>query len=89
MDGILHRVTERTWEGKLYGYRVQVFWSGGGWSMVVINPLGHVEICPPVASLADGARRARGWVEEQLKCAGATGGVVEANGLSRCQGRRT
>jgi hypothetical protein len=63
MDGILRHVTERTWVGQLHGYRVQVFRAGGSWHFHVMNPKGHTEVCPPCASLADGARRARAWVE--------------------------
>ncbi len=64
MDGLLRKLTERTWEGTLRGYRVQVFRCGGGWHFCVINQRGHVEICPPAKSLADGARRARAWIDE-------------------------
>ena len=63
MGGVLRRVTERTWAGTLGAYVVHVFWSGKSWHFAVINPRGHVETCPRAASLADGARRAREWVE--------------------------
>ena len=46
------------------GYRVQVFYAGGRWHFCIINQRGHVEICPPVATLAEGARRARAWIDE-------------------------
>jgi hypothetical protein len=65
MDGVLRKLTNRTWEGTLGGYRVQVFYAGGGWHFAVFDGLGHVKICPLVASLAEGARRARAWVEAQ------------------------
>jgi hypothetical protein len=58
-------VTDRKWEGTLHGYRVQVFSCGGGWNFAVINDRGHVEICPRAASMADGARRARAWIEHR------------------------
>jgi hypothetical protein len=66
MDGVLRKPTDRTWEGTLHRYRVQVFYAGGGWNYCVIDGLGHVKICPRVASLAGGARRARAWVEARL-----------------------
>jgi hypothetical protein len=62
IDGILRRLTERIWEGTSRGYRVQDFSCGGSWHFAIINGRGHVEICPPAASLATGARRARAWV---------------------------
>jgi hypothetical protein len=46
MDGVLRKRTDRTWEGTLHGYRVQVFDAGGGWHVAVINDRGHVENCP-------------------------------------------
>jgi hypothetical protein len=64
MDGILRCVAERTWQGFLHGYRVQVFQCGDDSSHFhVTNPKGHTEICPPAESLVDGARKARAWVE--------------------------
>jgi hypothetical protein len=63
MDGILRRVTERTWQGALAGYRVQVFRCGDSWHYCVMSPEGHTEVCPPCDSLADGAKKARAWVE--------------------------
>jgi hypothetical protein len=65
MDGALRKLTDRTWEGTLRGYRVQVFDAGGGWHFAVINDRGHVKVCPRVSSRAEGARRARAWVEAQ------------------------
>jgi hypothetical protein len=65
MDGVLRKLTDRTWEGTLHGYRVQVFDAGGGWHVAVINDRGHVKVCPRVPSLAEGARRARAWVAAQ------------------------
>jgi hypothetical protein len=59
-DGILLRVADQTWEGTLHGYRVIVS-SASGWHFAVINPEGHAEVCPRVASFAEGARRAREW----------------------------
>ena len=47
-DGILRRVCDRTWEGTLHGYRVQVFWCGETWCYAIINPKGHTEVCPRV-----------------------------------------
>ena len=62
-DGVLRRVNTCTWAGTLHGYRVQVFYCGDSWCMAVINPQGHVETCPRVESLTEGARRpvCRGW----------------------------
>jgi hypothetical protein len=57
VDGILRRVSDRTWEGTLDGYRVQVFWCGDGSCFAVINPQGHTEVCPRVASFAEGVNR--------------------------------
>jgi hypothetical protein len=65
-DGILRRVCQQTWEGTLNGYRVQVFYSGG-WCFAVINPQGHTEVCPRVGSFAEGAKRAREWVERNSR----------------------
>ena len=65
MDGQLRRLTPRTWEGTLRGYRVQVFRCGAGWFAHVMNPRGHTEACRPAASLADGAAVARAWVERR------------------------
>ena len=45
MDGVLRKRTDRTWEGTLHGYRVQVFDAGGGWHFAIINDRGHVENC--------------------------------------------
>jgi hypothetical protein len=67
MDGVLRKLTNRTWEGTLHGYRVQVFFAGGGWNYCVMDDRGQVKICPRAESLADGARRAREWVEQQLR----------------------
>jgi hypothetical protein len=64
-DGILRRVSDRTWAGTLHGYRVQVFYCGDSWCMAVINPQGHVETCPRIASFAEGAGRAREWIEKR------------------------
>jgi hypothetical protein len=59
VDGVRRKLTNRTWEGTLRGYRVQVFSAGGGWHFAVIDGRGHVKVCPRVTSLPDGARRAR------------------------------
>jgi hypothetical protein len=61
-DGILRRVADQTWAGTLRGYRVIVS-SASGWHFAVINPKGHTQVCPRVASFAEGARRAREWIE--------------------------
>jgi hypothetical protein len=63
MDGVLRRVTDRTWQGTLKGYRVTVFQTADGWYFHVMHPRGYCTICPPCESLADGARKARAWVE--------------------------
>jgi hypothetical protein len=67
MDGVLKKLTPRTWEETLRGYRVQVFHAGGGRQFAVTDGRGHVKVCPRVASLAEGARRARAWVEAQQR----------------------
>jgi hypothetical protein len=65
MDGALRKRTDRTWAGTRHGYRVPVFHAGGVWHFAVIDGRRHVKICPRVGSLAEGARRARAWVEAQ------------------------
>jgi hypothetical protein len=65
-DGILRRVTDRGWIGTLKGYRVHVFYCGDSWCFAVINPDGHTEVCPRVASFADASRKAREWIERWL-----------------------
>jgi hypothetical protein len=62
-EGVLRRLTEHTWAGWLGGYRVQVFRSAGLWSAWVGDARGHGAVSLPAESLADGARRARAWVE--------------------------
>jgi hypothetical protein len=62
-DGILRRVSERTWAGTLHGYRVQVFYCGDSWCFAVIDPEGYTDTCQRVTRFGDGARRAREWVE--------------------------
>jgi hypothetical protein len=66
MDGTLRQVSPETCAGELRGYRVQVFHTGGAWFVAFISPRGHTEAVLPVASLADGARRARVWVEGRV-----------------------
>jgi hypothetical protein len=80
MDGILRRVTERTWVGTLHGYEVHVCWSLGYWLFAVINGQGHVEVCPWAASLADGARRARAWIEARVRSGDTPGGAAAGGG---------
>ena len=64
MDGTLRRVTDRTWQGDLNGYRVTVSQlTHGGWYYHVMAPSGSGQRCTPADSLADGARRAREYVE--------------------------
>lgn len=70
-DGILRRVSDRTWAGTLHGYRVLVFWCGGTWCYAVINPQGHTEVCPRVQSFAEGARRARERIEQNARSVAA------------------
>jgi hypothetical protein len=41
--------------------------SASEWQFAIINPKGHVEVCPRVASFAEGARRARKWIEQLRK----------------------
>jgi hypothetical protein len=64
-DVILRRISDGTWAGTLHGYRVLVFWCGGTWCFAVISPQGHTEVWPRVASFAEGARRAREWIERR------------------------
>jgi hypothetical protein len=79
-DGILRRVTDRIWIGTLNGYQVHVFYCGDSWCFAVINPEGHTEVCPRVASFAEGARRAREWIEQrrQLEFARPARTLVES-----------
>lgn len=70
-DGRLVPVTPRTWRGTLHGYRVEVFRVPGGqpdggesWHAAVIRG-GYTAVVLPAASLADGGRRAREWIERQ------------------------
>jgi transposase len=65
-DGTLRRGTDRTWIGTLHGYKVHVFYRGDSWCFAVINRRGHTETCPRAESFADGARRAREWIERQF-----------------------
>jgi hypothetical protein len=69
--GILRRASELTWEGTLHGYRVQVFECGGTWCFAVINTQGHNEVCPRVASFAEGVRRAWECVERRVVASGS------------------
>ena len=75
MDGVLRKPTDRTREGTLHGYRVQVFYARGGWHFAVINDRGHVKVCPRVPSLAEGARRARARVEDEVPRRGLSGSL--------------
>jgi hypothetical protein len=65
-DGILRRVTDRIWIGTLHGYQVHVFYCGDSRCHAVFSQQGHTETCPRVASFAEGARRAREWVERRV-----------------------
>jgi hypothetical protein len=62
-DGVLRRVSDRTWAGTLHGYRFEVFECGRGWCHEVVNSHGHAEVCPRVALFAEGARLTRKWME--------------------------
>jgi hypothetical protein len=62
---MLRRVSVRTWAGTLHGYRVLVFRCGLTWCYAVINPQEHTEVCPRVASFAEGARQAQEWIERR------------------------
>jgi hypothetical protein len=62
MDGVLQKLTGRTWEGTLHGYRVQVFYAGGGGNYCVIDGRGHIKIGPRAALLDEAALRARSWL---------------------------
>jgi hypothetical protein len=62
-DGVLRRVADRTWEARLHGYRVLLFYSGDSWHFCIVHPKGYVEACPRVLSFVEGARRAREWIE--------------------------
>jgi hypothetical protein len=66
MDGVLRRVSDGTWAGTLHGCAVQVFHTPGRWHFAVIHPGGWTVLCPPCDSPADGARRARAWVEARV-----------------------
>jgi hypothetical protein len=70
-DGVLRRVSDQTWEGYLHGYRVLVS-SASGWHFAVINARGHTEVYPRVGSLAEGAPRAREWIERHAEIESAT-----------------
>ena len=64
-----------------------MFWCGGTWCYAVISPQGHTEVCPRVASFAEGARRAREWIEAQEPMTKDSAGPEEdeahpANGVS-------
>jgi hypothetical protein len=61
-DGILRRVSSQTWEETLHGYGVLVS-SASGWHFAVINPQGQTVVCQRVGSFAEGAKRAREWIE--------------------------
>ena len=67
MEGRLRRVNERTWVGELHGYRVDVSEANGSW-FVALMPSGQwTERVLRVDSLADGAKRARAWIEERVR----------------------
>jgi hypothetical protein len=53
MDRRLRRVSDKTWEGELRGYRVQVFQAGGGWCVSFVSPRGHTEAVLVVANVMD------------------------------------
>src|SRR5262245_57580617 len=63
MGGVLRRVGEHAWEGTLNGYAIHVRRLNSGWNLWVEHPRGFTILAPAVANLADGARRARAWVE--------------------------
>jgi hypothetical protein len=49
--------------GRKPPYEVHVSRASGAWSAPVIHPREFVVVCLRSASLRDGARRARAWVE--------------------------
>jgi hypothetical protein len=61
-DGLLRRVSDDWWIGRLRGYHVHVFVCAGLWSAAIVHPLGHTEVLLAGTSLQDAALRARDWV---------------------------
>lgn len=65
MDGQLKRITDRTFEGTLNHYTVQVFSAPDGWHAAVITPKPRqfTRIVLSDQTMAGAARRAREWIE--------------------------
>jgi hypothetical protein len=64
MDGRLRPVTDRTWQGTLAGYVVQVFQHGDGWHAPMMR--GGYTAVVLRAETFRAAWRARKWIGRQL-----------------------
>jgi hypothetical protein len=64
-DGILRRVTPKTWQGTLGGFTVIVSLHGDRWHAHVVNPppRRYTRVVLPGRSLRDAAAKARAWIE--------------------------
>lgn len=65
MDGLLRRITDRTYQGALSGYTVQVFIANDGWHAAIMTPAPRqfTRIILRAASLVEAAKLARAWIE--------------------------
>src|SRR5438067_1991688 len=73
MEGRLRRVTEHTWAGELHGYQVNISEQDGSWYVAIMPGGQWTERVLRVDSLADGAKRARAWIEDGLRGGQVTG----------------
>jgi hypothetical protein len=63
-DCILVRVSDHCWTGTLRGWRVWISEDNEGWHLAIGHAAKkYTRLCFPVRSFADGARRARAWIE--------------------------
>ena len=58
-------MTDRIWISTLRGFQIHVFYCGDDWCFAVISPQGYTEVCPRVRLFAEGAPRAREWIERR------------------------
>jgi hypothetical protein len=78
-DGVLRKVTDRTWVGRLAGWTVQVS-SAGGWHCAIIHPKGWTRLCPRAASFAHAAAQVRAWIEANPLPAAVVEGCARPTG---------
>jgi hypothetical protein len=68
MEGRLRRISDSTWVGELHGYHVHIAKNVDGWCVWLMPGGQWTERCLRVGSLEDGAKLARAWIEERLRC---------------------